>query len=242
MAGPDFTQRATTPEMMDAEVCEFSDYRACLLDLERVNRLTLAYQPTLAWLGTLLAAGRLGSDQPAVIVDVGTGQGEMLRRIDGWARLYGIPVDLVGIDRDPRAIRAAKLATPDGARIHWITGDCYSLPETKRIDVVVSSLFAHHLDDDELIDFVRWMERRVRIGWFVNDLHRHPLPFHVFRLWSQLARWHRFVRHDGPVSIARAFVAADWVRFLDAAGVAAESAEIRWRVPFRLCVGRVVAV
>ena len=43
-----------------------------------------------------------------------------------------------------------------------------------------------------------------RIGWFVNDLHPHALPYHFFRHWSGLARWHRFVQHDGPVSIARA--------------------------------------
>ncbi len=83
--------------------------------------------------------------------------------------------------------------------------------------------------------FLRWMERHARHGWFVNDLHRHALPYHGFRLLARAMRWHRFVQHDGPVSIARAFRRAEWQRLLAEAGV---PGEVRWVFPFRLCVGR----
>jgi hypothetical protein len=82
------------------------------------------------------------------------------------------------------------------------------------------------------------MEANARLGWFVNDLHRHPLPFHFFRHFSKIAGFHRFVQHDGPVSIARAFTPPDWRRLLAEAGVAPEAAEIEWRMPFRLTVQR----
>ncbi len=52
---------------------------------------------------------------------------------------------------------------------------------------------------------------------------------------AAISGWHRFVRHDGAVSIAKSFRRADWERYLAEAGV---TAEIRWRLPFKLCVGR----
>ena len=106
---------------------------------------------------------------------------------------------------------------------------------------MMSSLFAHHLDDPDLVRFLARMEAGARIGWFVNDLHRHPLPYHAFRALSAAMGWHRFVRHDGPVSITRAFVAADWRRLLAEAGIPPGAANIAWHLPFRLCVGRVRA-
>ena len=72
----------------------------------------------------------------------------------------------------------------------------------------------------------------------IADLHRHPVPFHFFRALSWAARWHRFVRHDGPVSIARSFRREEWERILAAAGIPPGSAKIRWHIPFRLCVSR----
>ncbi|MGI4811573.1 MAG: hypothetical protein ACRYF2_26155, partial [Janthinobacterium lividum] len=103
------------------------------------------------------------------------------------------------------------------------------------VDVIVSSLFTHHLSDAEVVRFLQWMERTARVGWFVNDLHRHPLAYHGFKALSGVARWHPMVRHDGPVSVSRAFTRRDWTRLLDQAGL---QARVRWHLPFRYCVGR----
>ena len=72
-------------------------------------------------------------------------------------------------------------------------------------------------------------------------LHRHPVPYHFFRRFARVAHLHRFVQHDGPVSIARAFVTADWERLLAAAGIARDAVDVRWRVPFWLTVQRLKA-
>jgi len=107
------------------------------------------------------------------------------------------------------------------------------------IDIVISSLLTHHLDDASLIRFVAWMEEHAATAWFVNDLHRHPIPYHAFRVASRALRYHYFVQHDGPISIARAFDAHDWRRALAAAGLASSAARVEWLFPFRLCVTRV---
>lgn len=234
----DFSRRASTPELMDTEECGFETFRDCLVDLAGVNRLSLAYRPTLAFLEGLRRSGRWPRERPLAIVDVGSGYGDMLRQIDRWAGRRGMAVDLTGVDLNPWSARAAREATRPTRPIRWVTADVFDHRQGE-VDVVVSSLFAHHLEDSLLVQFLAHMERTARIGWFVNDLHRHPLPYHFFRRFSQLMGWHRFVQHDGPVSISRAFTAADWRRLLAAASIPADGVEVAWRFPFRLCVSRV---
>lgn len=234
----DFARRATAEELMDTERVSFEDFRSCLADLARVNQLTLAYAPTLAFFDRLHAHG-WPQGRPLRVVDVGSGYGDQLRRVRDWARARRLPVELVGVDLNPWSRRAAVEATPPGAEgIEWVTADAFAYQPEGGIDVVISSLFTHHLGDESLVRFLAWMERTATRAWFINDLHRHAVPYHFFRHWARLAGWHRFVQHDGPLSIARAFSRADWERLLGEAGIDSRAVEIAWQVPFRWSLSR----
>lgn len=224
--------RSREAERMDVEAVAPDDVARCLADLERVNRASLGYRPTLDWLGRV-AAGR---DRLSVL-DVACGHGDMLRRIARWAKGRGLAVDLTGVDLNPQAVAAAAAATPPDVPVRWLVADALSLAPDPPPDVIVSALFAHHLDDEALVRFVGWMERTARLGWFVNDLHRHPLPEVFLRVAFGLLPVHRFVRHDGPVSVRRALTRRDWEAVLAAAGVGAGRVAIDWRFPFRWGVG-----
>jgi trans-aconitate methyltransferase len=237
MVSIDFTERSKLDELMDTEPVGFEEFRACLVDLARVNRLTLAYRPTLAFFDRLLAK-RPRLHRPIEVVDVGSGYGDMLRQIDTWALRRGVAVSLTGVDLNPWSRSAAAEATPPSRKINWVTADAFAHDPPGGVDVVVSSLFTHHLPDPLVAKFLAFMEAKARFGWFVNDLHRHPLPYHFFRHFAKLAGFHRFVQHDGPVSIARAFAASDWRRLLAEADIDPATVEIRWMTPFRLTVGR----
>lgn len=236
---PDFSKRGSAAELMDTEAVSFEDFRACLEQLVQANRLFFPYRPTLAFLDTLLASGHLNTGRPLSITDIGSGYGDMLRRIDHWAQVRGIPVDLQGIDINPWSARAAREVTNSGRPIRWISQDLFDYKPDRGIDIVISSLFTHHLPDPLLVRFVSWMEETARIGWFVNDLQRHPLPYYSLLAGFRLTRRHRFVQHDGPVSVANAFSRQDWLRTLAAAGVPPASAKVQQWIPFRLCVARV---
>ena len=217
------------PELMDGD-CTYEDFRGCLRSLEQVNRWLLGYRPTLAWLERLPH----GLRGPIHIVDVGCGGGDLLRQIASWARRRGIAVQLTGIDLNPYAARAAAESTPKELGITWVTGNAMVYRPEKPMDIVVSSLMAHHLEDEEIIALQRWMEATVQVGWFINDLERSEWSSRMFG-W---VRWHWLVRHDGPVSFRRAFRKEDWVRLLAAAEIPREAATVeKWR-PGRLCVGR----
>jgi len=235
-AGIDFTRRVSPrelPELMDGD-CSYEDFRGCLRSLEQVNRWMLGYRPTLAWLERLPREAH----EPVHIVDVGSGGGGLLRQIAGWVRRRGIVVQLTGIDLNPFAARAAAESTPPELGIAWVTGDALAYRPEKPVDIVASSLTAHHLEDEEIVALLRWMETTARVGWFLNDLERSERASRAFAWVARVVGWHPFVRHDGPVSFRRAFRKEDWVRLLAAAEVPREAVTVEhWR-PGRLCVGR----
>jgi 2-polyprenyl-3-methyl-5-hydroxy-6-metoxy-1,4-benzoquinol methylase len=230
----DFSRRAELSELMD-EPCSREVMRACLRDLARVNRWFLAYRPILKWLDSL---GLPANSGPIHILDVGCGYGDGLRRIEQWASQRGIAVELTGCDLNPDSIAIASEASPPSSHISWIAADVFTLASDRPIDIVVSSLFTHHLSEPQIIRFLTWMEGRAKTGWFVNDLSRASIPYSLFKAFAKVANLHPFVQHDGPVSIARAFIAEDWRRMCAAAGLNDSDISIQSFAPARLCVAR----
>src|ERR1700690_3379350 len=130
------------PELMDGD-CSYEDFRGCLRSLEQINRWLLGYRPTLAWLKRLPH----GLRDPVDILDVGSGGRDLLRQIAAWARRRGVAVQLTWIDLNPYAARAAAESTPNELGITWVTGDALVYRPEKPVDIVVSSLMTHHLED-----------------------------------------------------------------------------------------------
>jgi SAM-dependent methyltransferase len=225
-----FRARADLAELIDDPALPAADYAAAMADLARVNRLLLASRPTFAFLKRATEGRRVFS-----LLDVGSGHGDYLRAIAGWARRRGLEARLTGIDLSPAATAAARAATAGDLGIDFVTGDVFDYRPAEPPDLIVSALFTHHLPDALVERFLAWMERTARTGWHVNDLHRHPLAWAGFKALGAVMRWHPIVRHDGAVSVRRAFTRADWQARLTAAGV---EAEIRWRPMFRYCVER----
>lgn len=217
---------------MDVEPVTPEDLARALADLEWLTALGLAHRPVLNWLGRI-ARGRATLS----VLDVGCGGGDMLRRIARWGEARGLVMRLEGVDLNPDACRAAERATDPALPITWRVGDALALGEGLAPDVIISSHFAHHLADAELVRFLAWMEATARLGWFVNDLHRHRVPERFLQLLGKAVRLHRFVVSDGPISVRRSFVREDWEKVLAAAGIDRSRVEIRWYMPFRWGVG-----
>jgi SAM-dependent methyltransferase len=231
---PDFRHRAELTEMMD-EPCSRDDLRACLRDISRLNRWFLAYQPLLQWLDGFATAQL---PQPLRILDVGCGYGDGLRRVERWAHARNIAVELTGLDINADAVAIASQATPRASHIQWVAADVFAFAPQDPIHLVISSQCTHHLSEPQIVSFLKWMERHAALGWFINDLSRAAVPYHFIRIFARLARLHPFVQYDAPVSIARAFIAADWQTLRAAANLTAGDVSIRHFKPARLCVAR----
>lgn len=222
--------RLIAEELMDDPALDAQVYTEVLHDLAKVNSVTLARRPTLAFLDRAL-----GDRTSFSLLDVGFGDGDMLRSIAEWAGRRGKKARLVGVDLNPRSEHAARDRTADRMPIVYRTGD-YADLAGEGFDFVISSLVAHHMTHDQLVAFLRFMDTEARKGWFVNDLHRHSFAYAGFPLLARLAGWHPIVRHDGQMSIARSYRPEEWPPILAEAGVM--GATIERVFPFRLCVAK----
>jgi 2-polyprenyl-3-methyl-5-hydroxy-6-metoxy-1,4-benzoquinol methylase len=231
----DFSVRSRLPEVMDEPGLDSATYQRCLADLATLNRLTLTHRPVLRWLAK--ATRGLAPGANFSLLDVACGHGDLLRAIAAWAQRRGLNAALSGIDLNPRSAMAARDATPAGTRIDYLTGDVFNYAPAQKPDFIVSSQFTHHLDDAEIVRLLQWFEKNAGLGWYITDLHRHPVAYYGFPLLTVAAGWHRIVRQDGMVSIARSFRKSDWQNLLSQAGT---PAKISWHLPFRHGIARLI--
>jgi 2-polyprenyl-3-methyl-5-hydroxy-6-metoxy-1,4-benzoquinol methylase len=224
--------RERTEEQMDAPGLPPAVYDRVLADLSRVNRWTFTARPTLAYLARALDGRRAFS-----LLDIGFGQGDMLRAIAKWAAQRGIAARLVGVDLNPKSKVSARAATSSDLRIDYRTGDYRGQPE--QFDLMISSQVAHHMTDAELGCFIAFMENTARCGWLISDLHRHRFSHWGFPILARALRVHRIVREDGQLSIARSFRPGEWPKICADAGVDPALVHVARRFPFRLCVERI---
>lgn len=219
--------RSTQPERMDTDCADFEDYSRCLRDLSRVNVVTFTHRPMLAWL-----ARQTRDLAEFSVLDIACGHGDALRRI----RRRFPRARLTGIDLNPWAKRAADAATDPADKIDFINGDAFAYKADRPFDFIITSQFTHHLTDEQVVHFLVWLRGHAGRGWFIGDLQRHAFPYYGFPLLARVMLWHRFIREDGQISIARSFIRAEWEGYLREAGITADQARIAWYVPFRLCV------
>jgi 2-polyprenyl-3-methyl-5-hydroxy-6-metoxy-1,4-benzoquinol methylase len=225
-------RRLVADEQMDHPSLDPEVYAAVIGDLARVNALLMVYRPTIAFIRRTLNGRRRFR-----LLDVGYGQGDMLRAIARWALPRRVEAELVGIDLNARSLAAATAATPPGLPIEYRTGD-YAATAGEGWDYVISSSTTHHMTDAELHAFLCFMEGQARLGWYVNDIHRHPLAYWSFPTLARIMGWHPMVREDGCTSIQRGFRKADWERLIAQSGIDRAGPKVVRRFPLRLCVER----
>ena len=229
----DLSRRSTEIELMDAPETTPEDYARALADLAAVNRVTFTHRPVIGFLDAATRDWPRGTTLS--VLDVASGQGDLLRAIHRWGTKRGFVLQLAGVDLNPASAVQAAAATPAEMQIAWHTADVFDYVPQPRPDFIVSSQFTHHLDDDSVVAFLQWLSRTAGRGWFIADLHRHWLPYYGFRLLAYAMFWHRIVRIDGTISIARGFTANDWRRLLAESGL---QAEVHWHLMFRHGIGR----
>lgn len=222
--------RAIAEERMDAEDLPAETLSEVLRDLAQVNVVTMAPRATLAFLKRAI-----GDRKNVRLLDVGFGDGDMLRHIARWAQRRGIVAELVGIDLNPNAAPAARAHTPADLAIDYRTGSHDTLAG-EPWDVIVNSLVAHHMTHDQLVAYLRFVQAHAALGWFINDLHRHGFAHWGFPILARLFGWHEIVREDGTLSIARSYRPHEWPPILAEAGIG--DARVFRAFPFRLCVER----
>lgn len=221
--------RATETELMDDLNCHGEVVDRTLRELDTINRLLGGNHVTVDGISKLV--DRNGATKLSV-ADVGCGSGDMASRIARWSRQKGIDVSVLGIDANPNIIRFARENCTDTERVSFEVMDVLSNEYSDRkFDIVVATLFTHHFTDEQLVDLFQKMKRQTRLGFVINDIHRHVVAYHSIRILTRMFSRSPMVQNDGPLSVRRAFTRDELRRILDQAGI--QHYSISWRWAFR---------
>jgi 2-polyprenyl-3-methyl-5-hydroxy-6-metoxy-1,4-benzoquinol methylase len=160
------------------------------------------------------------------ICEIGCGGGDNLVAIQKWCNKRNIPVAFIGIDINPHCIDvASKRALSNLQLIHC---DYKDVQLEKQPDIIFSSLFCHHFSDREMVKQLKWMKSNARLGFFINDLHRHKVAYYSIKVLTRMFSNSYLVKHDAPLSVARGFTKDEWLQFFNFAGISNYSIEWKW--------------
>jgi SAM-dependent methyltransferase len=173
-----------------------------LQELDFINRFSGGHDISLCGIKKLVTE----KSKLYHIVDLGCGGGGSMKHIAGWARKEGYKVRLTGVDKNADVIDFLNDLCRDYSEICGVVSDYREYLKTASdIDIIHCSLFCHHLKDDELTELFNLIYSNTHTGFVINDLQRNRLAYYVVQLITYLLNGSVLSRHDGPVSILRAF-------------------------------------
>ena len=203
----DTSHRSIKTEIMDDFTLEGVLLRDTLDKLETINRLLGGNSVTISGLKKILK--NQSKNKTITIVDLGCGNGDILRDVAQFGRKNNYSFKLTGIDANLAAIDYAKELSKDYSELNFKKIDIFSEDFKKETyDIVLCTLFLHHFKNEELIPFLKTITEKATIGIVVNDIHRHRLAYYLFKFIGFFIK-NEMVREDGLTSILRAFKKKD---------------------------------
>ena len=225
-----FKRRSNELEYIDTGDYTAAEYESCIGELQLVNRWMGDAHSLRASLFPEVEAQSLRSFS---ILDVGAGSGELLRVTAVWARQTNRQVIAVGLELNERSAESINEESQSFAEISSVRGNALELPfSDSQFDYVISSLFTHHLTDEQVVQVLREMGRVAKRRIFVIDLNRHPIAYLLYTTLGKLVLHNRLLRHDGALSILRSFKSEELLQLGQRAGL--RDLRVERRFPYRL--------
>ena len=224
-APPSLAARRVEPEVMDDPALDPAAHRAALAGLKRLNALSGTTRSLAKALRPILADVPAGRTPRVLDVACGGGDGAvaLARRL---TRTLGRPVRVDGCDRSPVALETARRsAAAAGQACEFFPADALAGPlpgadggADERYDAAVSSLFLHHLQDEDAPAALRNITDAAN-AVVVSDLRRTRLGLAMAHVACRALSRSPVVHADGPQSVRAAFTVAEFERVAAAAGL-----------------------
>lgn len=210
-----FIHRSNQKELMDLSVHKEWEIRQNLKEIAWINAVTGGGLQYLQFVSDLIH----NAGPRVALLDIGFGAGDFLNRLAH--QFAPSKLTLYGIDLMPEALTAAYNQYPIlQNRAHLIQAH-YSdtLNEERVYDFITANLFCHHLEQDELVLFLKKAVKKAGNRVIINDLSRHPVAYYGIAFLTRLFSKSRYTRHDAPLSVLRGFTITEWKQILSAAGI-----------------------
>lgn len=222
--------RTERPEIMDDFTMEGEILRDALDKIAKINQLLGGNQLTLRGIAHLIR--NIANSTKITIVDVGCGNGDMLRRIADFGSKNNLKFQLIGIDANTFTVSHAAQLSKNYLNISYRCEDIFEKPFSElKYDIVLCTLTLHHFKDDEIIDLLTVFHKNATLGIVINDLHRSSIAYHLFQGLCFVFRLNAMSREDGLTSILRGFKKEELIRYSEQLNF--NNYTINWKWAFR---------
>ncbi|MGB7842911.1 MAG: methyltransferase domain-containing protein [Salinimicrobium sp.] len=222
--------RSREEEIMDDFQLQGSQLKTTLEDLDKVNKYLGGNEITLEGVEKMIKSTCF--EPPLHILDVGCGNGSLLKEVANLGRKKGVEMRLKGIDANIHAIEIARENCREYPEIIFEAQDVFSKEfEKENTDIVLCTLTLHHFTDTEIKRLLKNFVRKSNIGIVINDLKRSRLAYLLFQLFCAVFIRNDIAREDGLVSIKRSFRKKDLYNY--GKNLKVRKQEIRQKWAFR---------
>ncbi len=222
--------RSKQKEIMDDLDFRGDEMRNLLDDLKLINKWLGGNKITIDGLQILLK--HHPKSKEIIILDMGCGDGEMLRNCVDYANKNGFRFTCIGIDFNQNILDLARIKSVSYPNITYKKADVFSeeniLPTC---DIALFTLFLHHFKNEKIEILLTSTIKKTKLGVIVNDLQRNKLAFQLFKIVSKIFLKTKTAHHDGLVSIARGFRKEELVTI--SKQIPHQRSSIKWRWAFR---------
>jgi len=231
-----FEQRSYQKELLDRDDIPFKHIQENMRELERINGLLGGHKVTCKG-ASLFIKKIIELNRPVHIAEIGCGGGDNLLALKNFFKKNNIPCRFTGIDMKPECIAYA-IKKNRALDALWIISD-YRLVrwlDGNKPDIIFSSLFCHHFTDPELIEQLQWMKTNSELGFFINDLQRHPIAYYSIKCLSAIFSKSYLVKNDAPLSVKRGFKKEEWKTLLHRSGMGRFKISAEWAFRYLIYV------
>lgn len=222
--------RTDQPETMDDFAMEGEILRDALDKIARINQLLGGNQLTLRGVQKLI--GNISKTTTITIVDVGCGNGDMLRTLADYGLKNNLNFQLIGIDANNFTVNHAEHLSQNYPNITYQCEDIFDKPfEQLKYDIVLCTLTLHHFKDNEIIHLLKVFNTNSNLGIVINDLHRSAIAYRLFQALCIVFRLNDMSRDDGLISILRGFKKVELAHFSEKLNFT--NYKIQWKWAFR---------
>lgn len=224
------THRTSASEIMDDFELEGEELKDALDKIATINQLLGGNQLTLRGVQDLIR--KIPKLSEIVLVDVGCGNGDMLRTLADFGAKNKVKFRLIGIDANNFTISHAIKLSENYSNISYRCENIFDAPfEALQYDILLCTLTLHHFKDDEIVYLLKVFDTNSKMGIVINDLQRSAIAYRLFQVLCFVFRLNKMSREDGLTSILRGFKKEELIHFSKKLNF--KNYKIHWKWAFR---------